>query len=243
MLCIAGTDGYFKRLNQAFSETLGYSHEELRSIPIIDFIHKDDVQSTLAAIAKQSAGNSITGFENRYRCKDGSYKWMSWKSVPIGNVMYGCGRDVTETHERRENLLSIIKVQTAIANANFNKKKILSIAVEQARDLTSASGAMFNSIENNEFTFSAISNDETDLLGVRNPLTTGLSGKAVQEKKTIYSSDTEADQRVHRPFQTRFNIHSAIFTPLIYRDVSEGVLLVYSSKKNAFDEKKSAPSS
>jgi PAS domain S-box-containing protein len=102
MLCIAGMDGYFKRLNPAFEEVLGFSPKELCSRPIMEFVHPDDVARTQQEIEKQLGGQKVMAFENRYLCKDGSFKWLSWKSVPVGDVMYAAARDVTE--RKRKNL-------------------------------------------------------------------------------------------------------------------------------------------
>src|ERR1019366_3445813 len=81
MMCIASTDGYFKRVNPAF-DALGYSQEDLLSRPFLDFVHSDDNAATLAEIAKLDTGVPTIHFENRYRCKDGSYRWLSWRTGP-----------------------------------------------------------------------------------------------------------------------------------------------------------------
>ena len=67
MLCIAGTDGYFKRINPAFTTTLGYSKSTLLARPFLDLVHPEDVESTIAVMAGLKVGRSITRFENGYR--------------------------------------------------------------------------------------------------------------------------------------------------------------------------------
>ncbi len=106
MLCVAGTDGFFKRLNPAFEEILGYTREELLALPLLGFIHPDDVHATLNEIERQKRGFSVMSFENRYRCKDGSYRWFSWKSVPIGDMLYSAARDVTEQKQSERDLIA-----------------------------------------------------------------------------------------------------------------------------------------
>jgi PAS domain S-box-containing protein len=97
LLCISGMDGYFKRLNPAFSELLGYTTEELMARPIFDFVHPDDRAATLAEAEKLNRGNPLIAFENRYRCKDGSYRQLAWRSQPdvIEGLRYATARDVT----------------------------------------------------------------------------------------------------------------------------------------------------
>jgi len=95
-LCIANTDGYFLRLNPAWEETLGYSLKELKSNSFLDFVHPDDLDSTLAAMAQLADQQEILNFVNRYRHQDGSYRWIEWRSIPVGNLIYASARDITE---------------------------------------------------------------------------------------------------------------------------------------------------
>ena len=96
MMCIANTEGYFTRVNPAFG-ALGYSLEELTARPFLDFVHPDDVAATLAEVEKLGRGVPTIHFENRYRNKDGTYRWLSWMSQPDGaGTLYAIARDVTE---------------------------------------------------------------------------------------------------------------------------------------------------
>ncbi|UOF02917.1 hybrid sensor histidine kinase/response regulator [Bdellovibrio reynosensis] len=104
LLAMADTKGYFRKINPAFVELLGYSAEEFCSKPAIEFIHPDDVESTIREIQRQAKGHTVMSFENRYRCKDGSYKWLSWRSVPVGDITYGTARDITESKKIAEEL-------------------------------------------------------------------------------------------------------------------------------------------
>ena len=98
LICIAGFDGYFKRLNPSWERTLGFTQSELCGTPYIDFVHPDDRAGTLAEAGKIAEGASLLLFENRYRCRDGAYRWLSWTAVPYADeqVIYAAARDVTE---------------------------------------------------------------------------------------------------------------------------------------------------
>ncbi|MFE1744340.1 PAS domain S-box protein [Coleofasciculus sp. H7-2] len=106
MLCIAGMDGYFKRLNPSWSKTLGFTNEELQSQPFIEFVHPDDREATIAQAQKISIGIDTISFENRYRCKDGSYRWLLWKATPLTEqqAIYAVAHDITERKRREEEM-------------------------------------------------------------------------------------------------------------------------------------------
>lgn len=107
LLCVAGTDGYFKKVNPAFTRTLGYSEVEMLSRPFIDFIHPDDLAATRSEVDILSTGAASVQFENRYRCKDGTWKWLSWNTQPFieENILYAVARDVTEKKEAEFSIL------------------------------------------------------------------------------------------------------------------------------------------
>jgi len=104
LLCIAGFDGYFKHLNPAWERTLGFSREELMADPFLAFVHPDDQDTTREAAQDLTDRQDVVAFENRYRCKDGSYRWLSWKSVPAPDegLIYAVVQDVTEQKQASE---------------------------------------------------------------------------------------------------------------------------------------------
>ena len=104
MLCIAGFDGYFKLLNPAWERVLGYSVDELTAQPFLDFVHPQDRDATRAEAQKISRGGSAISFENRYRTKDGSYRWLLWNAAPHEEkeLIYATARDITEQKQLRE---------------------------------------------------------------------------------------------------------------------------------------------
>ena len=118
MLTIAHYSGYFKRLNPAWERTLGFSRDELLSTPMFEFVHPDDRERTLEQNRKVRAGGQALGYENRYRCKDGSYRWLLWNSTadPERQLIYAVARDMTapkQAEEERERLVR--ELQAALA--------------------------------------------------------------------------------------------------------------------------------
>jgi PAS domain S-box-containing protein len=109
-MCIAGIDGFFKKVNPAFVNITGYSAVELLSSPFTSFIHPDDLQSTNDEVKKQLAGGVTLDYENRYISKDGHIVWLSWHSVydPESQSLYASARDITE---RKHSAAQIARTQ------------------------------------------------------------------------------------------------------------------------------------
>lgn len=97
MLCVIGFDGYFKLINPTTTKFLGYSEAELLAKPFIEFVHPEDREATFKKVESIAASNCTIELENRYCCKDGSYKWISWTISPVleEELMYAVGRDIT----------------------------------------------------------------------------------------------------------------------------------------------------
>jgi len=108
MVCIADINtATFVKVNPAFERTLGYTQEELQSQSLLDLVHPDDLAQTRAVIEeKLRNGQMVVNFENRYRCRDGSYRWLSWMShpKPERGVTYAVARDVTEQKQHDQAL-------------------------------------------------------------------------------------------------------------------------------------------
>jgi PAS domain S-box-containing protein len=98
LLAIANFEGYFLRLNPVWEQTLGFTNAELMAQPYLNLVHPDDIVATIAAAQGLSRGEMAIRFENRYLCKDGSYRWLSWSSRPYDeqNLVYAVAHDITE---------------------------------------------------------------------------------------------------------------------------------------------------
>lgn len=118
MLCQLGFNGYFRRLNPSWERTLGWTTAELMARPFLDFVHPDDRERTMNQNRAVRDGGHALGFENRYRCKDGSYRWLLWNAAPDPgtSVIYSVARDITARKQAEEERELLVKqLQAALA--------------------------------------------------------------------------------------------------------------------------------
>lgn len=119
LLCIADTEGHFVRLNPQWESVLGYSREELEGQWFLDLVHPDDIPATVAAMEQLKRQEPLLNFENRYRCKDGGFRWIEWRAQPRGNLIYAAARDVTERKRMERDLREANRqLEQAIQRAN-----------------------------------------------------------------------------------------------------------------------------
>ena len=106
LLSVTGKSGVLREINTAWERTLGWTKKELTSKPWIEFVHPDDREATLESVEELYEGNPVIGFENRYICKDGSTKWLSWNSYPDmqRHEILAVARDITDRKGYEENL-------------------------------------------------------------------------------------------------------------------------------------------
>lgn len=123
LLCIADTSGNFIKLNKAWSDILGYSSGDLENRQFLEFVHPDDLQPTLDAMSQLSDQHPILDFTNRYRTKDGTYRYIEWHSVPVGNLIYAAARDITGRIRNEEDLRN---ARREAERANLAKSEFLS---------------------------------------------------------------------------------------------------------------------
>ena len=114
LLCISGLDGYFKRVNPSWTRVLGWTEEELLSRPVVEFMHPEDRERTLQARARLAQGIPVRGLENRYLCKDGSHRWLSWQSSlhREDGLVFAVARDITERRRSDEEHLVLSKLES-----------------------------------------------------------------------------------------------------------------------------------
>ncbi|MGG6296766.1 PAS domain-containing sensor histidine kinase [Leptolyngbya sp. AN02str] len=115
-LCVANLEGRFLELNPAWQRLLGYTTDELMESSFLNFVHPDDRESTQVAMQALNQGQAVLGFDNRYCCKDGSYRWFSWKAFPLDHagLVYAIAHDITDRKHIEEALKQEQRFTTAV---------------------------------------------------------------------------------------------------------------------------------
>jgi PAS domain S-box-containing protein len=135
MLCVAGLDGWFKRVNPAFEQTLGYSARELLSRPFRDFVHPDDRETTQDAVRALGSGGDLGHFVNRFLRSDGVIRWLQWsaRALPERGLIYAAARDVTDHRVLTNEQAALRRVATLVAEGGDPAQLFDAVAVEVAR--------------------------------------------------------------------------------------------------------------
>ena len=124
LLCIADQGGYLRRVNPAWEAALGWTIEDLTTKPFLEFVHPDDHEGTLAAVEQLATGQALVGFENRYRCSDGSFRWLEWSCAAAADgLMYAAARDITGRNSSEESLRHRT-VELSAANEDLSTRTV-----------------------------------------------------------------------------------------------------------------------
>jgi PAS domain S-box-containing protein len=131
IVCVSNFDGFFIRVNGACETILGYTPDEMMQTRWIELVHPDDKDATLAEARKLAAGAVTLSFENRYRCKDGAYKWLAWMSVPVvkDGVIYAVARDMTE----RKRVEAELREKNRLLEEAIESERAARIALQAAQ--------------------------------------------------------------------------------------------------------------
>ena len=142
LLCVATLDGQFLRLNPAWKRVLGFDEAELCAAPFIDFVHPDDRAATIDAVSVLTTGTRLINFENRYRTRDGSYRWLEWNAAPIVDqgAIYAAARDVTDRKEAEDSLkASAANLEQLVKELEVARKRAEAAAVAKGEFLANMS--------------------------------------------------------------------------------------------------------
>ena len=133
LLCIADATGTFIRLNKQWETTLGYPLSALEGTNFMDYVHPDDLERTAEAGQHLSQEKSLSNFVHRYRCKDGSYRWLEWHSVATDQRIYAAARDITE----RQATETELKCKTAALQQSYQELQDAQLQLVQSEKMSS----------------------------------------------------------------------------------------------------------
>ena len=249
LICVAGLDGYFKRVNKAWTDVLGYTKEELLTQPWINLVHPDDREATIAEATKVFQGYKTMRFRNRCRSKNGSFRWILWTAAAPadGQFFYATGRDITEMKRDEELLLAQYFVTKVLAEAPSLHEAAPQILKNICETLEWAAGTawkldkkegILRCVETwhiptaNVSEFSALTRSHTFDRGI------GLPGRVWQEVDALWIEDVTRDSNFPRvPIASKEGLHSAFGFPILLADEVLGVLEFFSHQIRQPDTK------
>ncbi|MFA6242902.1 MAG: PAS domain S-box protein, partial [Candidatus Hydrogenedentales bacterium] len=248
LLCIASTTGRFIRLNPEWEKVLGYSVAELEGRAFLDLVHPDDMASTIDILSRLDAQQEVSNFENRYRCKDGSYRWIEWRSKPQGMTVYAVARDITvrklAEKELKRNEARLSCLNKILQYQADNEQDFLDFALSEALTLTESKiGYIYHYDEQSkEFELNTWSKEVMKECRILEPRTayelekSGLWGEAVRQRKPIVSNDFSASDPLKKGYpKGHAPLHRFMTIPVIVADRIVAVVGV-SNKEVDYDD-------
>lgn len=199
-LCIAGFDGYFRKINPAFINLMGYTEEELFSHPIRHFVHPLDKAKTAETRAKILDGIPLVHFQNRYITKAGNIVWLTWTSVPVPEkeLIYAISKNITHLKKLEEDR------QYRIMNLTSVNSGLTKLSYTTAHDLRAPVNNLISIFE--LLDFKKIEDEETQLY-------LDMLGKSVQKlKKTLNDQvDHLKENQLLKPGLELVNIKEIVY--------------------------------
>jgi two-component system, sensor histidine kinase and response regulator len=249
LICVAGLDGYFKRVNQAWTDVLGYTKEELLTQPWINLVHPDDREATIAEATKVFQGYKTMHFGNRCRSTNGSYRSILWTaSAPAdGQFFYATGRDVTETKRDEDLLLAQYFVTKVLAEVPSLDEAASQILKSICETLEWAAGSVWK-LDKKEGVLRCVEtwHIPTENLSEFSVLTRsltfdhgiGLPGRVWQDVDALWIEDLTRDTNFPRaPIASKEGLHSAVGFPILLTGEFLGVLEFFSPQIRQPDTK------
>ena len=248
LLCIAGFDGYFKQLNPMWEQTFGYTNGELLAHPYLDFVHPDDRASTAAVAQDVAQGHVVRAFQNRYRCKDGSYKWLFWNAIPLPDqqLIYATARDITKRKRTERDLVTEHAVTRVLAESVTLSETTPKILQAICEGIDWKLGAFWNvDAQANLLRCIGIWPDPdvqvaefSSVTGVMTfPPGIGLPGRVWASGKAAWISDIMVDTNFPRmPFAKESGLHGAFGFPVSSGPEVIGVIEFFSREIQSPDD-------
>jgi len=236
LMCVADMAGYFKYVNPAFEQTLGYTPEDVRAEPFLSFVHPDDQVATLAELARLANAAPALRFENRYRCKDGTYRWLLWTTVPADGLLYATARDITERKEMEKRqqqhlarLSALHAIDAAIAGS-MDLRLTLEVVLEQVCAQLDVDAAQVLVLDEHTLILECVATrgfrgDAAPNLHLG--LGQGHAGRAALERRLVMAPDLARAEVTRVPLvaDERFVAYAA--APLVVKGQVQGVLEVF----------------
>ncbi|MEB3213891.1 MAG: PAS domain S-box protein, partial [Leptolyngbyaceae bacterium] len=233
---IAGRDGYVQWVSPTFEHVLGWSAAEITARPWTEFVHPDDIDSSLLEVDSLFSGNKTFAFENRYRHKDGSYRSLLWRAQASSTqqIIYGAGIDITESKRRAANTEFLANIATEFSRLSSANETMQTIGAKIGQYLN-LSICAFAEIDDAEeeavIHYSWHDDDIPDVLGAYHisDFVSDDFRQAVHNRETVVIQDTSTDPRTDGEKYAALNIHSFVSVPF-YKDGQWRFLLnVYDS--------------
>jgi PAS domain S-box-containing protein len=228
LLCIADTDGHFRRLNPEWEKALGYSLSELEGKRFLDFVHSDDIEATVKVVSELAEAKEVLNFVNRYRHKDGSYRFIEWRSYPVGKMIYAVARDITKRKQTEETImldesrLEALLQLTTMEDKSLNE--IIDYALEEMIRLTKSEAGYlaFTNKDETILTMYSWSKKAMEECRLRYntmicPIEqTGLWTEPVRQRKPIITNDYSAPNPLKKGYPKRhFKVLRHVGVPII----------------------------
>ncbi|MGB3202698.1 MAG: PAS domain-containing protein [Nodosilinea sp.] len=233
---VTGSDGYFRWVSPSFERVLGWTAAEMTSQPWTEFLHPDDINQTVLEAENLFEGQETFAFENRYRHKDGSYRWLLWRAQPDSgqHLLYGVAVEITESKRRAANTAFLAEIAAEFAQ--------LSSADEIMQTVGAKIGAYLNLfacafVEIDDAEVNANINFAWHATGTPNPVGTYCIAdfvtegfrRAARHQETIVVRDVKTDARTHSEPYAVVNVRSLVSVPFHQDSQWRFLLNVYDS--------------
>jgi PAS domain S-box-containing protein len=212
LLCIGGTDGYFRQLNPAWEAVLGWSVEEMKARPLMTFVHPEDQEKAAGEMQRLRLGGMVVDFEGRMQAKDGTYRWLSWRSAPLPGkgLFYGAARDISErkhVEQMKDDFVSVVSHELRTPLTSIRGSLGL-LAGGVAGPLPERAGVLLDIAAKNSERLVRLINDILDIEKIES----GEMGFRLmpQDLMTLVEQAVEANQSYGQPYGIALRITESV---------------------------------